>query len=344
MITREALTREELRLIGCSDYPPILGMKEPGPVGIYNRSVHGLSPPADPYWAEMGELGKLLEWPAAVMAARKMGLDESKLEKLPTITHPGAREWQRVSFDPIVRSPATIFEVKCRASWVMKDQGWGEPGTGDVPADVAAQVQGQLEAIRADRDRWLGTDLPDVEQVIVAVLVNGQKVDLYPVRRNEEIGGLLRERGEKFWRDHLVARRPPYMDHFKGSDFYLHKHYPKRTNTIRPAAEHEIEALREYVKLDAEVSKILKERDTVENEIRELIGSDEGFEGGGLRVKASERKGRARTGEIVEVLAKRFGVSATEIKEMEDHHRGDTYRVINVKGAAAYLRDGGGDE
>lgn len=325
-------SREELRLIGCSDFPALLGLKEPGPVGLYNRTRHGIGTPVAPELEAMGELGRLTEWPTAIVAARKLRIPEARLEKVETIVHPGGREWQRYSLDPIVRDPPTVLEVKARESWRMRAEGWGEPGSDEVPLPVFAQVQGQLEALRADRDRWVGTELPDVDQVVVAVLVGGQRVDLYFVPRAEEQGAALAERAERFWTDHVVAGRPPFMDHFEGSAHYLRTTFRERSTAVRPAEPHELEAAREYLRLDAAIKRLERERDTVENELAEYVGAAGGLEGGAIRIRFREQKGRVREKDVVDVLAQRLGLTPAELAGMREFHRGAPYRVIDARG------------
>jgi predicted phage-related endonuclease len=333
MMRTEALSPAAKRLIGTSDYPVALAMAEPGPVGLYNRLRHGIDMQRSPELEEMGELGKLTEMPTAIVAARKLGLDSSKIEKVDTICNPGGRDWCRVSLDPLIKSPAALFECKARADWRLDQEGWGEAGTDDVPLPIWTQVQGQLDAIRSDRDnpRWRGTDLPDIDTIHVAVLVNGQRVLVFPVKRAIDLGAELAERMRKFWIDHVKRGVPPPMDHFEGSAQYLAAMYPKKNKTVRKAEAHELDAIREYVQVREWTDYYFQRKETLKNEVLELIGSDYGIEGPDIKVTAPEYKGRVREGEIVKVLAARLKLSPSEIKEMENFHRGDAYRVLRTK-------------
>lgn len=329
MLNPSALTPADLRLIGCSDYAPALGLKEPGPVGLYNRVRHGIETPRKGL-EEMGELGKLIEMPTAVIMARKLGLDETRIEKIPTIQHPGGREWARVSFDPIVRSPAHVFEIKSRAGWRLAEEGWGDAGTDDVPLPVWMQVQGQMEALTADRDhpRWRGTELPDVEVVHVGVLVNGIKVLIFPVPRARDLGAELAERMRKFWVDHVQRGIPPVMDHFEGSAHYLRTTYTKRSKVIRKAEEHEIEAINDYRHHAAKAAYYDDAADALKHEVLEIIGNDNGIKGPGFKLSIYDRAGFVRHKEVADVLAKRLGISAIELKQLEENHRGEPSRVL----------------
>jgi len=326
---------EHLRLIGCSDLPALLGRAEPGPVGLYNRCVHGISVPRPRWLEDMGRLGKLTEWPTAIAAAELMGHDPEVVTKRPTIIHPAGRAWQRCSPDPFIpRSPRgpVLFEVKSRASWRLREEGWGEAGTGDVPFDVWVQVQGQMEAIRADRDQWVGTDLPDLERVHVAVLVNGQEVRLYPVDYDRPRAEALAAHAARWWSEHVTRRSPPTMDAYEGSAHYLDVHYPLRSRTeVRRAEPQEVEAVRELYQAEEEFRRAAERRDGLRNELREIIGSELGLYVDGLgEVKSPQRRGRINWEAVARGLAARAGVSERELKESAEYHRGGSYRVIQL--------------
>jgi len=333
LLATEGLTAAAKRLIGCSDYPPVLGLCEPGPVGLYNRVRHGIETPRPQWLTEMGELGKLTEFPTAIAAARKLRLDPSKLEKIPTIINPGGREWARVSLDPAIRSPATLFECKSRASWRLDDEGWGDEGTDQIPLEIWCQVQGQFDAIRADRDasRWRGTDLPDIDTIYVAVLVNGQKILIFAVRRAADRGAAIAERMRKFWMDHVKRGVPPILDHLQGSLHYLASHFKKSNKVIRDALPHEAEAAREFLDARAERDRALERFDTLKAEVLEIIGTDYGIKGPGFKLTAPEYKGKLLESEIVDALSARLHLTPEERSQIEEFHRGDRYRVLRAK-------------
>lgn len=84
-------------------------------------------------------------------------------------------------------------EVKCPGPFM--EQGWGEPGTDQVPQAYLAQAVFEMAVL-------------DVERLDFAALLGGE-LRIYPVTRNRDVEGLLIERALKFWRDHVVADKAP---------------------------------------------------------------------------------------------------------------------------------------
>lgn len=75
-------------------------------------------------------------------------------------------------------------------------EGWGEPGTDEVPPEYMLQVQHGMAV--------LGLEVADV-----AVLIGGSDFRIYTVAADEELQSLLLEQEERFWVDHVLARVPP---------------------------------------------------------------------------------------------------------------------------------------
>lgn len=75
---------------------------------------------------------------------------------------------------------------------------WGEPGTDDVPFRVNLQCQQQMLCTG-----W--------KKAHIAVLLGkwGLTEEMYVVDRNEDIINAIIERGEQFWKDHVLTKIPP---------------------------------------------------------------------------------------------------------------------------------------
>ncbi len=91
-----------------------------------------------------------------------------------------------------------IAELKC--SYLT--DGWGEPGTGDIPKTVFAQCQWQLACA------------PDIRNAHVVKLGTGRNwvPERYMVRRDDETIGVMVEVGERWWRDHVVGGKLPTVN------------------------------------------------------------------------------------------------------------------------------------
>lgn len=72
---------------------------------------------------------------------------------------------------------------------------WGEPGTDAVPEYYLVQGLWELAAT-------------DLQRVDFFAVLDG-KPCIFPVQRDTELEGLLIQRAEKWWRDYVVAGKPP---------------------------------------------------------------------------------------------------------------------------------------
>lgn len=133
--------------------------------------------------------GKRLEDVVAEAFAEQTGRRVSRSQE--AVRHP-EHPFLMGHLDRLVDNGAAILE--CKTSRLAKD--FGEEGTDELPEHYLAQVHFYLELAR----------LPVCH---VAVLVAGQDLRTYEVRRDPEVGAELVEACVRFWRDHVEARRPP---------------------------------------------------------------------------------------------------------------------------------------
>jgi len=93
-----------------------------------------------------------------------------------------------------IKKPTEIVEVKTTGL----TSEWGEPGTDAVPFRVIFQVQHQM----------LCTGMKTAH---IAVLLGkwGLKEEMYIVQRNDEIINAIVQRGEQFWNEYVLTKKPP---------------------------------------------------------------------------------------------------------------------------------------
>lgn len=342
----------DLRRIGCSDLPAILG-RDPyrEPVDLWTRIVHGVDVAPSAWLEEAGDWGKRLEQAIARGWLERRGDGDLSLYRPPSI-NPAARAWQRYSLDYVTgvidlrgTSPTMdsgliqeagtvdILEVKVRSSMSLAAAGWGADGTSDVDERVLIQVQGQMEAVRADRDSWLGTDVPDVEHVDVLVLVDGQALRHYPVPYDAEIAAAVREEAERFWRDHVVTETPPPLLYGEGTLRELRRRHPRLGDEIRApdgadAIARDLAAAREQRKALEETESRLHAR------LAELAGGAQRMRADDWTWSQSDQEGSLRWGALLDALRERAGLSAAEFEAIKDQHRGAPKRVprLTMKG------------
>jgi putative phage-type endonuclease len=96
--------------------------------------------------------------------------------------------------DVLVIGKSEGVEAKCSSYG-----DWGEPGTDEVPEHVLLQCQHQA----------LVSKLEIVHVPALLSLGGRLRFVLYRVERDEDLIGLIAERCEKFWVNHVVPRVPP---------------------------------------------------------------------------------------------------------------------------------------
>jgi predicted phage-related endonuclease len=75
-------------------------------------------------------------------------------------------------------------------------QGWGEPGSGDVPVEYEAQVQFGLGVKRRER-------------AILVAMVGIDKMEFYPIKMNGAVINEMRARLSEFWTRNVLGRVAP---------------------------------------------------------------------------------------------------------------------------------------
>lgn len=326
-----ARTELNLHLIGASDVPSIVGVSGlPGRTGLYNRIKYGLEAERSPWLNRAGRLGQLYEVPTAVFACESLGIDPGLLEKADSIQHPGGLEWARYSLDPFVRSEPVLFEVKCRAGYNLRRQGWGEDGSAEVPPSVWVQVQSQLAFLERDRDRWLGCQLPEVERVHVLCAVDGQDVQIHPVPRDRAAGAALLELAERFWVDHVVGTAPIPADGTEAGDAAVAALFPLDSGAIRLADAAELDLVKRAVEADARLAEAEELARTYSQNLKLAIGDDAGIEGGGYRVTWRSQRGRVKHDAVAAELARRIDLPSAELEALEEKHRGKAFRSLRI--------------
>lgn len=193
-----SLSLADAARIGGSDLAALLGMspfKDATPLAVYARIVaaqEGRSVERDD-----GALrrGRHLERAVLSLYAEEMGV-----EVLPAMQLRASAPWLRASLDGRVRRPGLrVVDAKTGGRQAVRH--WGEPGTDQVPQYIIFQMafyvgeglaSGELEEPVAD----------------VAALVAGD-LAVYHVPHDPEFYGLLLSAAERFWKDHVLPRRPP---------------------------------------------------------------------------------------------------------------------------------------
>jgi len=118
--------------------------------------------------------------------------------------------------DAIARMPDDErLVVEAKTVHFRQASNWGPAGTDEIPEHYLIQVQAELACTGLQR-----AELP--------VLIAGEDFRIYNVEFEPELFGVLVQAAEKFWRDHVIPRKPPPLDGSDEGDSWLRRRFPGR--------------------------------------------------------------------------------------------------------------------
>jgi putative phage-type endonuclease len=197
--------------IGASEAAAALGLSRwQSPVSLWAHKL-GLVPETEQTLAM--RTGTVLEPYLAELYTEATGLRIRRANRLlRSRRHP----FMLASLDR--RAGDRIVELK----WTARGDGYGEPGTDEVPDEVLAQVIHQMAVV-------------DAAAADVAVLVGGADFRRYTVTRDLEAEAVLVDAEREFWR-HVEERTEPPVDGSLATQRALAELYP-RDNGIEMVAD-----------------------------------------------------------------------------------------------------------
>lgn len=309
------------RLLGSTDAAAVLGLSRwAGPRDVYNRIVDGWQRPR----TEAMQRGLDLE---ADVALAWSALNRRQIEKLESIERVNGREWQRVSFDYVTTNfPKDLVEIKT----TEHADGWGEEED-DIPTEYLIQCQVQLEAAQ-------------LRIAHVPVLVIGRGLDLrHKVTADPEMQSNIIEALARFWRDHIVAKKPPEWSASSDAHEYLRGRWPRDASKLRPASAEERAIVLKLAERKAALKALEVETETLEILVKEKIADAEGLaldEGGKLRPLVTYKKSKdsevidyeAVAGELASMLEIRGERVDDVFKKHTATRAGSRRLLLKVKG------------
>lgn len=196
-----------------------------------------------------------------------------------TLVHP-AHAWVIATPDRIVEGADVLVECKHvgeRVAWHWHD---------GVPDYVRAQCAWQMLVCRA-----LG--MP-IERVDVVADIGGAPPAIFPVGHDAELEQMMFEAAESFWRDHVLADVAPAVDGSASYQAWLRRQFPGSNGTMREAPEAEPWA-RQYAEAKATIASATAAADLAANQLRAIIGGDDGVTGAWGRVTNRTSASGSRT-------------------------------------------------
>lgn len=242
-----ALTIDRSTGLGGSDMAAVLGLVG-SRLDLYLEKV-GEKEPFE--GNEATELGNEFEDKVAALYSRRTGLRVRRDRR--EHRHP-QHTWAMAHLDRRIVGEPRLLEIKCSST-----SGWGEEGTDQVPEWVLPQVHHYLGVT--------GADVCDV----AALLWGGYgppRLRIYTVPRDDDMVQILLEEGERFWRDHVVARIPPDPQTSEQANRRWARVTAGRSVIATPSVDRAIVEL-ETVK--AEQKRLEKQRDELELAIKSAL-------------------------------------------------------------------------
>lgn len=188
-----SLDATEMRLLGASDMPALLGLSPwSGPVALWARVVHGW----EGHTTRDMAAGNLAEEYNRALYRDATGYTLAGPAKWRHPLHP----WLRCSPDDTATdTPTGRRGVELKR--YNDARGWGVPGSDEVPEDIWVQVQFQ-GGVALDLGEW---DTGDID--VSAILLGRHRLHVVP--HVPEVYERCMEAGERFWRDFVVPGRCP---------------------------------------------------------------------------------------------------------------------------------------
>lgn len=239
---RKKWLKERMNGIGASDAPAILGVSPyMTPLGIYLTKTGEWTPEDNPE----KKSGRMLEDVVAQLYEEATGL--MVLPPNEAIVWHKEHPWmfcspdRRAFYKENEAQEVCLVEIKTSRF----AEGYGEEGTEEIPEMVMAQVQHQLACT-------------GMERVDVALLIGGQELRIYPIKRDQNfISGMIPVLHD-FWQK-VQARTPPEFD-------WSH---PATAKLIRQMHQKVTEGKTQYLDTK-ELQLLITQHEAVSEQIRDM--------------------------------------------------------------------------
>lgn len=234
---------------------------------------------------EATELGQELEPILVPRLARKVGLHALRVDpESLTMRHPQVAH--HLATPDALFAPSAFHKAEAigqvKVCGLRAAAAWGEPedGPGAVPDHVLVQCAWELYVSR------------HVVEHVGALC--GTELRVYRLELSPDVAHLIEalcEVADRFWTDHVVARKPPPLDGTEGATRMLQSLYPvPRGPAVRASAELEAQIGR-YFALQAESKAAEQVLKTAKQELISVCGDSEAILGEGWRLLYAMQKG-----------------------------------------------------
>jgi len=210
---------QRMKHIGASDMPAILGLSPWMTAMDVWLLKTGKVKPEDTE-NEAADIGSALEpYILNELAANDLGPIETRDEKGNPFFIVDPRDGVlAATLDGRVKETGLCVEAKCRGIFRPMEQGWGEPGTDDVPKDILVQASVQMICTVT-------------LSCHIAAILGGRGYQLYHAELDPDVAAMLMEKAYDFWQ--CVKKDIPPADSIASLDVI--KRISREPKSIKPA-------------------------------------------------------------------------------------------------------------
>lgn len=209
------------------------------------------------------------------------------------------RRWQAAHLDGKARD--RLVEVKVKAY----REGWGEPGSSEVPPEVKMQVMHYLAV----------TGLPRAD---IAVLFRGQQFAVYTIWAADNPLADLTAEEEEWWQRHVVQGEQPPFDGNPLTTAVLRQLYPRASRRELVALPHQYGLIEDFRKALNRSAFWQRQAEQLKQTLMAAMEDAEVLLAPGMRITWANRKGATRTD---------WQTYATELEGMIEHMALGTYPI-----------------
>jgi putative phage-type endonuclease len=165
--------------------------------------------------------------------------------------------------------------LECKTHGIRARDEYGEPGTDEVPEHELIQCA------------W-GMHVTELQRWDLAPLIDN-RLTIFEIQRDMELEGMLVAAADRFWRDHVLARKEPGPDGSAAYSSWLRRRYQGHGAIVQAdeATAAAIERLRGVRNLERQVAQ---QRAQLEQEIQTYMGEATMIECSGERITWKRNK------------------------------------------------------
>jgi len=195
-------------------------------------------------------------------------------------------------------------KVGVEAKTARTAEGWGDPGTDQVPHPYLVQCLHYMAV--ADFPAW---DL--------AVLIGASDFRVYRIHRDLELEAEILERLVAWWERHVVHGEQPELDGSESARRFVHDRYPHDVHPLTPAPPEAARWAERLTRARTAYGIAEAEKMACETNLKSLIGDAQGLQGEGWRATWRSTAPRRTTDweDVVRALAAAYNIPATDVEK-----------------------------